>query len=314
MNPTVVAAIIAAVVSVLTLIGTVVAQIYGIYRTDRNTTQTIEAQWGQLKETLKEQSVRDLNERFATAAGQLGSDKPAAVRLAGVYAMASLADDWEKNRQTCVDVLCGYLRMPYGPDPGTGSPVPEQLIFKSSREVRHTVIRLITAHLKDGAAVSWQGLNFDFTGVVFDGGSLRAPGSPVAQSISSKPSSPAAKLTSPSPSSPAAPSTLPGQVLQRQDQLPRREVLCRHSQLLPGQVFRQRSCQLRRRRVHRRSRQFRRGRVHRRHSQLRRRRVHRRHNRLQQCQVLRQHSPLPKRRVLRRFSQLQCAYYVVMPA
>jgi hypothetical protein len=174
MNPTVVAAIIAAVVSVLTLIGTVVAQIYGIYRTDRNTTQTIEAQWGQLKETLKEQSVRDLNERFATAAGQLGSDKPAAVRLAGVYAMASLADDWEKNRQSCVDVLCGYLRMPYGPDPGTGSPVPEQLIFKSSRKVRHTVIRLITAHLKDGAAVSWQGLNFDFTGVVFDGGSFES--------------------------------------------------------------------------------------------------------------------------------------------
>ena len=40
------------------------------------------------------------------------------------------------------------------------------------REVRHTVIRVIAAHLKDGAAVSWQGLNFDFTGVVFDGGSF----------------------------------------------------------------------------------------------------------------------------------------------
>jgi hypothetical protein len=65
MDPTVAAATIAAVVSVLTLIGTVLAQIYGIYRTDRNTKRTIEAQWGQLKETLREQSVRDLNERFA---------------------------------------------------------------------------------------------------------------------------------------------------------------------------------------------------------------------------------------------------------
>jgi hypothetical protein len=36
--------------------------------------------------------------------------------------------------------------------------------------VRHTIIRVIGAHLRPGAAVSWQGLNFDFTGVVFDGG------------------------------------------------------------------------------------------------------------------------------------------------
>jgi hypothetical protein len=49
--------------------------------------------------------VRVLNERFATAAEQLGSDKPPAVRLAGVYAMAGLADDWADNRQTCIDVL-----------------------------------------------------------------------------------------------------------------------------------------------------------------------------------------------------------------
>src|SRR6516162_7027725 len=105
-----------------------------------------------------------------TVAGQLGSDKPAAVRLAGVYAMAGLADDWEKNRQTCVDVLCGYLRMPYESDPGQDAPEPERLGYRASREVRHTIIRLITAHLKDGAAVSCQGRNFDFTGVVLDGG------------------------------------------------------------------------------------------------------------------------------------------------
>jgi len=39
--------------------------------------------------------------------------------------------------------------------------------------VRHTVIRVITAHLKHGATVSWERLNFDFTGVVFDGGDFR---------------------------------------------------------------------------------------------------------------------------------------------
>ena len=122
-----------------------------------------------LDRTLAEQRTRTLNERFATAAEQLGSDKPA-VRLAGVYAMAGLADDWEENRQTCVDVLCAYLRMPYEPDPGQDAPQPQRLAFRAIREVRHTVIRVITAHLKKDAAVSWQGLNFDFTGVVFDGG------------------------------------------------------------------------------------------------------------------------------------------------
>jgi hypothetical protein len=123
-----------------------------------------------LDRTLAEQRTRTLNERFATAAEQLGSDKPA-VQLAGVYAMAHLADDWPDNRQTCIDVLCGYLRMPYEPDPGQDAPRPEQLAFQAIREVRHTVIRVITAHLQqDTGEKSWQGLNFDFTGVVFDGG------------------------------------------------------------------------------------------------------------------------------------------------
>jgi uncharacterized protein YjbI with pentapeptide repeats len=172
MDPTVVAAVIAAAVSGLTLVGTLAAQYFGRRGTSRDTKEALQEQWKQLERNLAEQRTRNLNERFATAADQLGSDKPAAVRLAGVYAMAGLANDWEANRQTCVDVLCAYLRMPYEPDPGKESSIQEQLAFKSSREVRHTVIRVIAAHLKDSAVVSWQGLNFDFTGVVFDGGSF----------------------------------------------------------------------------------------------------------------------------------------------
>jgi uncharacterized protein YjbI with pentapeptide repeats len=169
MSPEVTAAIIAASVSFLTLIGTLAAQYFGRRATSRDTQQALEEQGKQLDRTLAEQRTRTLNERFATAAEQLGSDKPA-VRLAGVYAMAGLADDWEENRQTCVDVLCAYLRMPYEPDPGQNAPEPQRLAFQAIREVRHTAIRVITAHLKNDAAVSWQGLNFDFTGVVFDGG------------------------------------------------------------------------------------------------------------------------------------------------
>src|SRR5215831_789065 len=192
MNAQVVAAIIAASVSVLTLIGTLAAQYFGRRMTSRDTERTLTEQnkqldrtlaeqreqldrtlaeqREQLDRTLTEQRTRTLNERFATAADQLGSDKPPAVRLAGVYAMAGLADDWPENRQTCVDVLCAHLRMPYWPDPGDEAPAPEQLAFRANREVRHTVIRVIAAHLKDGAAESWRGLDLDFTGAVFDGG------------------------------------------------------------------------------------------------------------------------------------------------
>ena len=133
---------------------------------------TLKAQSDQLDRTLAEQRTRTLNERFATAADRLGSDKPPAVRLAGVYAMAGLADDWPESRQTCVDVLCAYLRMPYVPDPGDDAPALERLAFQASREVRHTVIRVICTHLRPDAAVSWQGHNLDFTGVVFDGGNF----------------------------------------------------------------------------------------------------------------------------------------------
>jgi uncharacterized protein YjbI with pentapeptide repeats len=196
MSPEVTAAVIAASVGVLTLIGTLAAQYLGRRATTRDTEKTLEEQRKHLDRTLAEQSkqldrtlaeqskqldrtlgeqrTRTLNERFATAAEQLGSDKPA-VRLAGVYAMAGLADDWEENRQTCVDVLCAYLRMPYDTDPGQDAPQPQRLAFHAIREVRHTVIRVITAHLKrnKGDPMCWQGLNFDFTGVVFDGGDFR---------------------------------------------------------------------------------------------------------------------------------------------
>src|ERR1700753_1143513 len=108
MDPTVVAAWIAAGVSVLTLVGTLAAQYFGYRATSKDAAKTAEEQRNQLDRTLAEQNqqlnrtlaeqrTRTLNERFATAAEQLGGDKPA-VRLAGVYAMAGLADDWAENR------------------------------------------------------------------------------------------------------------------------------------------------------------------------------------------------------------------------
>jgi uncharacterized protein YjbI with pentapeptide repeats len=173
MSPEVAAAIIAASVSLLTLLGTLAAQYFGRRATSRDTQKALEEQREQLKQTLDEQRGRTLNERFATAAGQLGNNQPPAVRLAGVYAMAGLADDWEKNRQTCIDVLCAYLRLPYDRAPAEDTSRSDHLDFRASREVRHTVIKVISAHLMAGAAVSWRGFDFDFSDVVFDGGDFR---------------------------------------------------------------------------------------------------------------------------------------------
>ncbi|MFD0802155.1 pentapeptide repeat-containing protein, partial [Streptomonospora algeriensis] len=122
-------------------------------------------------------------ERFTTASEQLGSEH-AAVRLAGVHALAHLADDAPPGRddlvQMVIDVLCAYLRMPYTPAP---DPLPEEateeeraehrdreLEFASFREVRHTVIRVIGDRLRE--PTRWRGKNYDFTGAVFDGGDL----------------------------------------------------------------------------------------------------------------------------------------------
>ena len=113
------------------------------------------------------------NERFIAITAQLGDAQPT-VRLAGVHLMARLADDWEQNRQACVDALCAYLRRPHDPKPSDAADPAERAAYRADRDVRNTVILLIGAHLRPGAPVSWQGLNFDFTETVFDGGDFHA--------------------------------------------------------------------------------------------------------------------------------------------
>ncbi|WP_331718295.1 pentapeptide repeat-containing protein [Streptomyces sp. NBC_00134] len=113
-------------------------------------------------------------ERFTAAVSQLGAES-VAVRLGGVHALAGLADDapTRELRQTCIDVLCAYLRLPYTAE--TDLPQGDadaHHAYLALREVRHTVIRLIRDHLclTPDHPDSWQGHDLDFTGVVFDGG------------------------------------------------------------------------------------------------------------------------------------------------
>ncbi|MFE1553161.1 pentapeptide repeat-containing protein [Streptomyces sp. NPDC058718] len=122
-------------------------------------------------------AVRDAtrlhNERFTTAVSQLGETSPA-VRLGGVHALSGLADDapTRELRQTCIDVLCAYLRLPYTPEgqlPDGDTAARHE--YLALREVRHTIIRLIRDHLSLEAdhPHSWQGHDLDFTSAVFDG-------------------------------------------------------------------------------------------------------------------------------------------------
>ncbi|MGW4576611.1 pentapeptide repeat-containing protein [Streptomyces tendae] len=124
---------------------------------------------GALRET-----TRLHTERFTTAVSQLGNDS-AAVRLGGVHALAGLADDAPTRalRQTCIDVLCAYLRLPYTARADLLPNDAEALhTYLALREVRHTVIRLIRDHLclPPEHPHSWQGHDLDFTNVIFDGG------------------------------------------------------------------------------------------------------------------------------------------------
>ncbi|MGW7513899.1 pentapeptide repeat-containing protein [Streptomyces massasporeus] len=135
------------------------------------------------------EATRLHTERFSQAVDKLGSDSPA-VRLGGVHALAGLADDAHTKdlRQTCIDVLCAYLRLPFPPDPGDQpgpspdgtSPTEEQRNahnekkdrYRALREVRRTILRLTGDHYRipEGTHRSWQGSNLDLTGVDIDGG------------------------------------------------------------------------------------------------------------------------------------------------
>ncbi|MFH8485324.1 pentapeptide repeat-containing protein [Streptomyces longisporoflavus] len=127
------------------------------------------------EEAALREATRLHTERFTTAVSQLG-DASAAVRLGGVHALAGLADDAPTDllRQTCIDVLCACLRLPYTAE----SDLPPddtaaRRDYLSSREVRHTIIRLIRDRLATGredTAASWQGYDLNCTEVVFDGG------------------------------------------------------------------------------------------------------------------------------------------------
>ncbi|MFJ6919194.1 pentapeptide repeat-containing protein [Streptomyces sp. NPDC101133] len=119
------------------------------------------------------EATRLHTERFSQAVDKLGSESPA-VRLGGVHALAGLADDAPDDglRQTCIDVLCAYLQLPFTPDPGDNPAQQEEHHrYLALRKVRHTILRIIGDHYRrpQGTNRSWQGCDLDLNGVTIDG-------------------------------------------------------------------------------------------------------------------------------------------------
>ncbi|GAA3447323.1 hypothetical protein Pve01_43940 [Planomonospora venezuelensis] len=111
--------------------------------------------------TTHDATERRVTELYTKAAEQLGHDKPA-VRLAGLYALERLAQDNPGHRQTIVNVICAYLRMPYTPprspgprQPAPSTPGPWQTASESGpapegeQQVRLTAQSILAEHLRD---------------------------------------------------------------------------------------------------------------------------------------------------------------------
>ena len=108
---------------------------------------------------------RRITELYTKAVEQLGSDK-APVRLGGLYALERLAQDNRAQRQTIVNVLCAYLRMPFpseAPVRKTAPTATEDAIelnaetkttpaeadaWQQERQVRLTAQRILSDHLR----------------------------------------------------------------------------------------------------------------------------------------------------------------------
>ncbi|WP_240686862.1 pentapeptide repeat-containing protein [Amycolatopsis suaedae] len=126
----------------------------------------------QANEDLRHDAAeRRITELYLKSVEQLGSEH-APVRLAGLYALDRLAQDNPSQRQTIVNVVAAYLRMPYSlavdqlANAGSGEYGEEYRRQMQEREVRLTAQRIMTGHLSPQVDASryWEGINLDLSG------------------------------------------------------------------------------------------------------------------------------------------------------
>ena len=143
----------------------------GLHATREQMQHTLETTREQLNLTEQGQVA----DRYTRAVEQLGHEK-APVRLGALYSLEHLAQDNPQYRQTVVDVVCAYLRMPYIPparnDPDAthmeqaitpaedgirpAHPMPGQDPAQEELQVRKTGQRLLADHLRRPPQTSGQ--------------------------------------------------------------------------------------------------------------------------------------------------------------
>ncbi|RFU37256.1 pentapeptide repeat-containing protein [Actinomadura logoneensis] len=131
---------------------------------------------------------RRVTELYNAAATQLGSDK-APVRLTALYTLERLANANPDHRQTIVNIICAYLRMPFTP-PATPKAAEAQDVEKAREAVRRyrarhhrtelvpsapapdnreelqvrlTAQRILQTHLRRNAIEHWSDIALDMT-------------------------------------------------------------------------------------------------------------------------------------------------------
>ncbi|MFY1620604.1 hypothetical protein [Micromonospora sp. WMMD736] len=136
------------------------------------------------EDTKHDAAERRVTELYTKAAEQLGSDK-APVRMAALYALERMGQGNPEHRQTVVNLICAYLRMPFNPpflDPDDGAAASEDKEKRQQEEqVRLAAQKVLSDHLRnrgtvslemgrileeDGGASFWPKMSIDLSGAV----------------------------------------------------------------------------------------------------------------------------------------------------
>jgi uncharacterized protein YjbI with pentapeptide repeats len=134
------------------------------FRASMKTRETLESV---ADKTHEREVMAARQERYTTIAEQLSSEHET-VRLAGVYALAALADEWQRagelgQRDVAIKLLCAYLRAKPRKNGGDKStPL-------SDSEVRKAIVLMIQTHTDKTVEPRWEGSLIDLSGADLSG-------------------------------------------------------------------------------------------------------------------------------------------------
>jgi uncharacterized protein YjbI with pentapeptide repeats len=138
-------------------------------RRQRSTELSLEHQREVAAAAARDAVEQRITELYTHAVDQLGNDQ-APVRLGGLHALERLAQNNPTQRQTIVDVICAYLRMPFAPpDEFPSKDAPPEVNnryerYRQELQVRLSAQRILAAHLISKAGdVFWPDIDLDLT-------------------------------------------------------------------------------------------------------------------------------------------------------